>query len=105
MKLRDWINLTGIYLAIFGLKGILLLMDRAARRILPPQTYCYTWKSESETLPNTLNIVTNINSELTDYEKLFTSEKGKIIANGKHEELVKNSDVYKSFYEKQIRKD
>ncbi|MQG15233.1 MAG: hypothetical protein FI698_00245 [SAR202 cluster bacterium] len=80
MKLRDWINLTGIYLAIFGLKGILLLMDRAARRILPPQTYCYTWKSESETLPNTLNIVTNINSELTDYEKLFTSEKGKIIA-------------------------
>jgi subfamily B ATP-binding cassette protein MsbA len=27
-----------------------------------------------------------------------------MVANGKHEELLKNSDLYKNFYEKQIRK-
>ena len=31
-------------------------------------------------------------------------DKGKVIGEGKHEELVKSSDVYKNFYEKQIQK-
>jgi len=35
---------------------------------------------------------------------IFVVDKGKIIASGKHEELLKNSVEYKSFYEKQIKK-
>ena len=38
-------------------------------------------------------------------DNIYVLEKGKVIANGKHEELVKNSEVYKNFYEKQLRKD
>jgi len=35
---------------------------------------------------------------------IFVVDKGKIIASGKHEELLKNSVEYKSFYEEQIKK-
>ena len=39
----------------------------------------------------------------TDSDKIFVVEKGKILASGKHDELLKISSQYK-FYEKQIRK-
>ena len=29
---------------------------------------------------------------------------GKVIGEGKHDELIKNSEIYKNFYEKQIQK-
>ena len=38
-------------------------------------------------------------------DNIYVLEKGKVIANGKHDELVKSSEVYKNFYEKQLRKD
>ena len=38
-------------------------------------------------------------------DNIYVLEKGKIAAEGKHEYLVKNSRVYKSFYEKQLRKE
>ena len=38
-------------------------------------------------------------------DNIYVLEKGKIAAEGKHEDLVKNSRVYKSFYEKQLRKE
>ena len=33
------------------------------------------------------------------------SVNGKIITNGTHSELLSNSEIYKNFYQKQIRKD
>ena len=30
---------------------------------------------------------------------------GKIVAEGNHKELLQKSDIYKNFYEKQLRKD
>ena len=38
-------------------------------------------------------------------DNIYVLEKGKIISSGKHNELVKNSKIYKNFYEKQLRKD
>jgi len=38
-------------------------------------------------------------------DNIYVLEKGKIISSGKHNELVKNSEIYKNFYEKQLRKD
>ena len=35
---------------------------------------------------------------------VYVVDNGSIISEGKHEELIKNSEVYKNFYEKQIRK-
>ena len=43
-------------------------------------------------------------STILNSNKIYVIDKGKVIGEGKHEELVENSDVYKNFYEKQIQK-
>ena len=43
-------------------------------------------------------------STILNSNKIYVIDKGKVIGEGKHEELVKSSDVYKNFYEKQIQK-
>ena len=43
-------------------------------------------------------------STILNSDKIFVVEKGEILASGKHDELLKISSQYKSFYEKQIRK-
>jgi len=44
-------------------------------------------------------------STILNANNIFVVENGKIIASGKHNELLKNSTEYKSFYEKQIKKE
>ena len=36
-------------------------------------------------------------------EKIYVLETGKVVAEGNHEYLLSNSDIYKNFYDKQIR--
>ena len=43
-------------------------------------------------------------STILNSENIYVIDAGKVVANGKHEELMKNSDLYKNFYEKQIQK-
>jgi subfamily B ATP-binding cassette protein MsbA len=43
-------------------------------------------------------------STVLNADNIFVVDKGKIIASGKHEELLKNSTEYKSFYDNQIKK-
>ena len=38
-------------------------------------------------------------------DNIYVLDKGKIISSGKHNELVEDSEIYKNFYEKQLRKD
>jgi subfamily B ATP-binding cassette protein MsbA len=35
---------------------------------------------------------------------IYLIDSGKVIENGKHEELMNKSELYRSFYEKQIQK-
>ena len=44
-------------------------------------------------------------STILNSEKIFVLEKGQVVSEGTHEELLENSVIYKNFYEKQIRKD
>ena len=44
-------------------------------------------------------------STILNSKKIFVLDKGKVVSEGTHEELLKNSAIYKNFYEKQIRKD
>ena len=44
-------------------------------------------------------------STILNSDKIYVIDSGKIIDQGKHQELIKNSKIYKNFYEKQIRKD
>ena len=43
-------------------------------------------------------------STILNADKIYVIDKGNVIDQGKHEELLKTSKVYKNFYEKQIRK-
>ena len=43
-------------------------------------------------------------STILNSNNIYLIDKGKIIDDGKHEDLLKNSNLYKSFYEKQIQK-
>ena len=44
-------------------------------------------------------------STILNSEKIFVMDKGSVVSEGTHEELLKTSHIYKNFYEKQIRKD
>ncbi len=43
-------------------------------------------------------------STILNSDLIYVIDKGKIIGEGKHEDLLKTSEIYKNFYEKQIRK-
>ena len=43
-------------------------------------------------------------STILNSDKIYVIDNGKVAGEGKHEDLLKNSDIYKNFYEKQIRK-
>ena len=43
-------------------------------------------------------------STILNSEKIFVVDKGEIISEGTHKDLLENSQVYKNFYEKQLRK-
>ena len=43
-------------------------------------------------------------STILNSNKIYVIDKGKVIGEGTHDQLIKNSEVYKNFYEKQIQK-
>ena len=43
-------------------------------------------------------------STILSSDQIYIIDSGNVIANGKHDELLNNSELYKNFYEKQIRK-
>ena len=44
-------------------------------------------------------------STILNSKKIFVIDDGKVSSEGSHDDLIKNSTVYKNFYEKQIRKE
>ena len=44
-------------------------------------------------------------STILNSDQIYVIDSGNVVANGKHDELLKNSGLYKNFYEKQIRKE
>ena len=43
-------------------------------------------------------------STILNSDKIYVIDNGLVVGQGNHEELIKNSKIYKNFYEKQIRK-
>ncbi len=43
-------------------------------------------------------------STILNSNNIFVIDSGNVIANGKHDELLQNSELYKNFYEKQLQK-
>ena len=44
-------------------------------------------------------------STILNSDNIYVINNGKVIGVGTHSELLSNSEIYKSFYQKQIRKD
>ena len=44
-------------------------------------------------------------STILNSDQIYIIDAGNVVANGRHEELLNSSDIYKNFYEKQIRKE
>ena len=44
-------------------------------------------------------------STIVNSKRIYVVDKGEIKAEGSHKDLLKNSDIYKNFYNKQLRKD
>jgi subfamily B ATP-binding cassette protein MsbA len=42
-------------------------------------------------------------STILNSDNIYVVDKGKIVDHGKHEELLKNSKIYKNFYQRQIK--
>ena len=43
-------------------------------------------------------------STILNANMIYVVKEGKIITNGTHKELLSNSEIYKNFYEKQLKK-
>ena len=43
-------------------------------------------------------------STILNSDKIYVIDNGKVIGEGKHDDLINTSKVYKNFYEKQIQK-
>ena len=43
-------------------------------------------------------------STIINSRKIYVIEKGKVVAEGNHQQLLNNSDIYKNFYQKQLSK-
>ena len=44
-------------------------------------------------------------STILNSDRIYVVDNGSIVDEGKHDDLIKNSKIYKNFYEKQLRKD
>ena len=85
-------------------KSSVILLDEATSSL----------DSETETkIQEALNILTKNKttiviahrlSTILNSNNIYLIDSGKVIENGKHEELMKKSELYRSFYEKQIQK-
>ena len=43
-------------------------------------------------------------STILNSDKIYVIDQGKVLGEGKHDELLISSNIYKNFYEKQIKK-
>ena len=85
-------------------KSSIILLDEATSSL----------DSETETkIQNALKILTKNKttvviahrlSTILNSDNIYVIDSGKVVDSGKHENLLNNSDLYKSFYEKQIQK-
>ena len=85
-------------------KSSIILLDEATSSL----------DSETESkIQNALNILTKNKttiviahrlSTILNSDNIYVIESGKVIANGKHDELIVTSESYKNFYDKQIQK-
>jgi subfamily B ATP-binding cassette protein MsbA len=82
----------------------IILLDEATSSLDSESESVIQKAIENLTKNKTTIIIAHRLSTVMNCDKILVFENGKIIEEGKHEFLVKNSSVYKKLYEKQIIK-
>ena len=86
-------------------KSPIILLDEATSS-LDADTENKIQKAINELTKNkTTIVIAHRLSTILNANKIYVIENGKILEHGTHDDLLKNSQTYKNFYEKQLRKD
>ena len=84
-------------------KSRIILLDEATSS-LDSETEEKIQKALNElTFNKTTIVIAHRLSTVLNSDTIYVVDKGKIVSSGKHDELLKTSDVYKNFYERQIK--
>jgi len=85
-------------------KSPIILLDEATSS-LDAETESKIQEAITQLTKNkTTIVIAHRLSTIQNAEKIYVINAGEVIAEGNHEYLLTNSEVYKNFYEKQIRK-
>ena len=85
-------------------KSSIILLDEATSS-LDSETEAKIQKAlKTLTKDKTTIVIAHRLSTILNSNNIYVIDSGKVIDNGKHEILIKKSELYKSFYEKQIQK-
>ena len=85
-------------------KSPIILLDEATSSLDSETEHKIQNAIEILTKNKTTIVIAHRLSTILNSNNIYVIDSGNVVANGKHEELLKNSEVYKNFYEKQIQK-
>ena len=85
-------------------KSSIILLDEATSSLDSETETKIQEALKTLTKGKTTIVIAHRLSTILNSNNIYLIDSGKVISNGKHEELIKKSRLYKSFYEKQIQK-
>ena len=121
----EFINLPNKYDTLIGENGLRLsggekqrisiaraMLKKSSIVLLDEATSSLDSETESKiqtalkilTKDKTTIVIAHRLSTILNSDNIFVIDSGKVVAEGKHQQLIENSNLYKNFYEKQIQK-
>ena len=85
-------------------KSSIILLDEATSSLDTETESKIQEALKTLTKDKTTIVIAHRLSTILNSNIIYVIDAGKVIASGKHEELINKSELYKSFYEKQIQK-
>ena len=85
-------------------KSSIILLDEATSSLDSETETKIQEALKTLTKGKTTIVIAHRLSTILNSNNIYLIDSGKVISNGKHEELIEKSELYKSFYEKQIQK-
>ena len=82
----------------------IMVLDEATSALDPESEKLVQNALEKMTINRTSIVIAHRLSTILNSNSIYVIDKGKIIDNGSHKALMKKSELYKNFYEKQIQK-
>ena len=85
-------------------KSKIILLDEATSSLDSETEEKIQKALDKLTLNKTTVVIAHRLSTILNSDKIYVMDKGIVIDSGNHDELLKNSEIYKNYYDKQINK-